>query len=154
MQKQCSKCRLELPLELFSKSKRGLFGRKSDCKKCAYTMFKKWEAEKIKDPEYVCKRSKQASEWARKNPEKRSAIAIRRNKKELEKCPEKVRARALVNQRVRFGRMPKASSLKCSHCEQMAAHYHHHNGYAFENRYDVVPVCVRCHREQDQRVAS
>ena len=116
-------------------------------------MFKKWEVEKVKDPEYVARRSKKSAEWAKRNPEKRSAIAIRRNKKELEKCPEKVRARALVNQRVRFGRMPKASSLKCSHCEQMAAHYHHHNGYAFQNRYDVVPVCVRCHREQDQRVA-
>jgi hypothetical protein len=116
-------------------------------------MFKKWESEKIKDPEYVQKRSKKASAWAKNNPEKRSKIAIRRNKKAMANHPQKVMARALVNQRVRFGRMPRASDLKCSHCENIAAHYHHHKGYEFKHRYDVVPVCVKCHQEQDQRVA-
>lgn len=153
MEKECSKCHLNLPIDCFSMAKRGLYGRKSYCKKCSYAMFKKWESEKMKDPEYVKKRSKQSSDWAKRNPEKRSLIAIRRNKKELANHPEKVRARALVNQRVRFGRIPKASDLKCLHCENTAAHYHHHKGYGFEHRYDVVPVCVKCHRKQDQRVA-
>ena len=116
-------------------------------------MFKKWESEKIKDPEYIQKRSQKTATWAKNNPEKRRLIAIRRNKKELANHPDKVRARALVNQRVRFGRMSKASDLKCSYCEDMAAHYHHHKGYEFEHRYDVIPVCVKCHREQDQQVA-
>src|SRR4051812_18841456 len=101
------------------------------------------------DPAYRAKKLKNAIKWTKKNPKKRAEIAKRRNKREKLIYPEKVKCRALINLRVRFGRMPKASSLKCAHCQRKAAHYHHKNGYAFKNRYDVDPVCTKCHKRLD-----
>jgi len=99
------------------------------------------------DPAFRARNVAAATAWAKANPEKRSKIAIRRNQKEKADAPEKVRARGLVNQRVRFARIPKASTLLCVECGGVACHYHHHNGYYFESRYDVVPVCVKCHKK-------
>jgi hypothetical protein len=97
------------------------------------------------DEKFRIKKIAQSIKWASDNPQKRAEIAKFRNQKALKESPEKIKARALVNQRVRFGRIPKASSLPCSECGNEASHYHHYNGYAFENRYDVKPVCVKCH---------
>jgi hypothetical protein len=98
------------------------------------------------DPEYRSKRLAITTQWAKDNPEKRAVIAKKRNQKAKKDSPDKVKARALLNQRVRFGRMPRASDCKCTHCENQAAHYHHYLGYAFEHRYDVQPVCIECHK--------
>lgn len=145
--KSCSKCKNLLPLDLFGPSKRGLMGRKSICRKCLATQFNDWYSEKSKsDPDWNKKRIQNSVEWSKNNPEARSRIAIKRNQREKMISPEKVKARALVNQRVRFGRIPKASSLNCFRCGSPAKHYHHHNGYNFEHRYDVVPVCAPCHK--------
>ena len=83
------------------------------------------------------------------NPEKRAKIAKTRNKKALVINPEKVKARALVNQKVRFNRIPKASDLICNSCGNKAKQYHHHMGYDWKNRYNVIPVCVPCHKILD-----
>lgn len=154
--KTCTKCLIEKPINDFSPSKRGLLGKRSQCRCCINAIHNEWIAKKKKEnPGWYQKRIESAVEWVKGNPEKRAKIAKRRNLKALIKNPERVSARSLVNQRVRFGRMPKASSLKCSVCGCDAKHYHHHNGYAFENRYDVVPVCVKCHNELDNHdVAS
>ena len=144
--KQCTKCGSQKDLVKFGLQGRGLHGRRSICKDCVSIFNKNYSAKRFRsDPDFREKKMQQAKDWARKNPEKRSKIATARNKKEIEPYPEKVRARALVNQRVRFGRIPRASSLNCSECGGQAAHYHHHLGYAFENRYAVVPVCAKCH---------
>ena len=145
-EKTCSKCNVTKNIECFSNSKRGEGGKKSTCKECASNYYKEWYSEKYNtDASWRESLALKASQWAKENPEKRSKIAIRRNKKALESNPEKVKARALVNQRVRFGRMPRASTQKCAHCENQAQHYHHYKGYSFENRYDVQPVCCKCH---------
>ena len=147
MNKCCSTCQSDLPLDAFGKQKRGLNGRRSVCRKCTSAAYRKWHSEKwAADEKWRNKRIEQSVIWAKNNPEKRSAIAIRRNHKEKALRPEVVKCRALVNQRVRFGRMPRAKDLSCFRCGKEAAHYHHHNGYAFENRYDVVPVCHACHQ--------
>jgi hypothetical protein len=106
-----------------------------------------------KDPEFKKRKNANSVKWMKENPEKRSRIAIARNKRELALFPEKVRARALVNQRVRFGRMPRASSLQCEKCGNSAHHYHHHKGYVKPHVYDVVPLCRTCHKAEDAAIA-
>jgi hypothetical protein len=150
MQKKCTGCDMVMDLDCFSNQARGLYGKKSRCKKCVAIYNSAYSKNRYaNDPEYRAITIKRAEEWMKNNPEKRSKIAIRRNKKEAARNPEKIKCRALVNQRVRFGRMPRASSLDCSNCGDKAAHYHHHKGYDFENRYEVVPVCVSCHKILD-----
>ena len=147
MNKCCTSCKSELPLEDFGKQSRGLHGRRSKCRKCTSEAYSKWHSSKwSSDEEWRRKRTENSSTWAINNPDKRSIIAVRRNHKERIEKPEVVKCRALVNQRVRFGRMPRAKTLTCFRCGETAAHYHHHNGYSFESRYDVVPVCHACHR--------
>lgn len=146
MNKQCTRCGETKPLVMFNKHRRGLYGLHSRCKPCQATIYREWHAAKWQtDSEWRQMRTSLSTQWAKKNPSKRAEIARRRNIRELSKSPEAVRARALVNQRVRFGRMPRAQTLDCVYCGQRAQHYHHHKGYAFEFRYDVVPVCAKCH---------
>ena len=145
--KKCTKCFIEVELNGFNPSKRGLLGKRSVCKNCQSQYNSAYsKARIINDPEFRAKVIARATEWTKKNPVKRAQIAKRRNIKALNDFPEKTKARALVNQRVRHGRMPKASDQKCSNCSNTAEHYHHHKGYSFEFRYDVVPVCIKCHK--------
>ena len=145
--KTCTGCGVQKELDDFGVQPRGLYGRRSKCKACTCEYNRsyhktRWQSDEV----FRLRVTERAAKWAIANPLKRSEIAIRRNKKELRENPDAVKARALVNQRVRFGRMPKASSLECVQCGGIAAHYHHHKGYAFENRYDVKPVCAPCHK--------
>jgi len=149
-EKECTICHKVKSLDDFGVNLRGLGGKRSQCRVCIGAYNSKYSKERLaRDPEFREKKNSAAIQWAQNNPEKRSAIAIRRNEKELSVSPEKVRARALVNQRVRFGRTLRASDCACSECGKQAAHYHHHNGYSFEFRYDVVPVCAECHKRLD-----
>ena len=144
--KTCSKCGNAKELHLFGSQKRGLLGKRSICRACVSTYNKKYSSNRYAtDAQFVERVIKKAAEWAAKNPSKRAAIAKRRNQKALILHPDKIKARSLVNQRVRFGRMHKASECLCFRCGKQAAHYHHYLGYDFEHRYDVQPVCIACH---------
>jgi hypothetical protein len=62
--------------------------------------------------------------------------------------PERVRARNAVRIEVRAFRFPPANTMVCDMCgEALAAHWHHHNGYAPEHALDVIAVCIECHVE-------
>ena len=54
----------------------------------------------------------------------------------------KERARYLVQSEVNSGRKPKATSLQCAHCENMASHYHHPD---YDKPLEVIPLCTQCH---------
>jgi len=150
IQKQCSNCKKEKPISEFNKHIRGLYKTRSDCKVCQRIYYKKYyEKRYANDEKFRQKKKEYSIKWAFSNPEKRARIARQRNIRAIEKCPEKIKARALINQRVRFKRMPRASDLLCFRCGNKAKHYHHHNGYSFEFRYDVVPVCIACHNKLD-----
>jgi hypothetical protein len=144
--KTCSQCGDTKSIENFGIQLRGLFGKRSKCKICVSSYNKSYHIIRyIEDLEYKKRRIAQASIWVAKNPEARAIIAKKRNAKASITDKIKISARALVNQRVRFGRMPRASDCACFQCNEKAAHYHHHKGYDFEFRYDVVPVCHKCH---------
>ena len=55
------------------------------------------------------------------------------------------KAREAVNTAVRYGKIPRASSLKCADCSNDAREYHHES-YEPECWLDVVPLCAFCHK--------
>ena len=152
--KKCTSCLETKLLDQFGQQKRGLLGRRSKCKRCVNKYNHEYSVKRWAEDEGFRKKSiRKSIEWAKKNPEKRAVIAKNRNKKALLENPEKVKARALVNQRVRFKRIPRASELTCCNCGAQAKQYHHHMGYDWENRYNVVPVCIPCHNVLDLAIA-
>jgi len=135
----CKKCKIEKNESQFNV-------KRKSCKQCISEYNKNYHLKTYAFNEAKKEKYKEkAALWSKNNPEKRAIIAKKRNIKEKIKFPEKIQCRNLVNQRVKFGRIPKASSLQCNYCFKQAAHYHHYKGYNFENRYDVLPVCAKCH---------
>lgn len=58
-------------------------------------------------------------------------------------------ANGSMGYRVQTGQIPPADVLNCAFCgappDGSRRHWHHLQGYAFEKRRRVVPLCVRCH---------
>ena len=119
--KACTKCKQIKPLSAFYKDSRndnGLQGWCKECHKCNVYSYRKTEKGK-----QLCRK-----------------YAKRYHKR----YPEKTRAIHAVNGAIRSGKLPKANTRICG-CGNQAEHYHHYNGYAKENHFDVVPLCIVCH---------
>ncbi len=123
------------------------------------------------DPDYRAKFLEGCKEWIANNPEKRKETArnyarrnpeiMRENERrykathKLERknsvikarkaYPERHQARKRIRWMVSTGKLPRVNTLKCSRCESMAEHYHHHKGYQKPFDRDVIPLCVKCH---------
>lgn len=48
----------------------------------------------------------------------------------------------LVNKAIRTGKLPRAYTLRCSHCGKVARDYHHED---YTRPLDVTPLCRKCH---------
>ena len=102
MEKRCSKCGQEKPLEDFPKHKGGKYGRKSICKDCQKKYNKKWREE---NRERISQKSK---EWY-ENGGKELAIARYAQNKQDPQWVEKERVRSQEkNRRVRESLPPGA----------------------------------------------
>ena len=68
--KTCSKCKLELPLEMFSPHPRAKDGKRYHCKSCNSEFYRKW---KLDNPERAREKWRKASEaYYKKSPETRN----------------------------------------------------------------------------------
>jgi len=70
-------------------------------------------------------------------------INYRANRRKLN--PNAVKARMSVNNAVKTGKLPRPDDFQCS-CGNQAHEYHHHLGYEPEHWFDVIAVCVPCHK--------
>lgn len=142
--KVCSRvdCRLAgltQPSANYYKDKRARDGLQSNCKECQNKQtYPYLKSEKGKAIVRRYAQSEKGKETLRKA--KKKAIA---------KNPQRHRARLAVGHEVRTGRMPPASSCKCTRCGEEAVEYHHHLGYEEEHKLDVVPVCITCHTSEN-----
>ena len=59
--------------------------------------------------------------------------------------PNYVKAKAAVNNAVRDGKLPGVNTLLCSYCPNPAQQYHHPS-YEPEHWLDVLPACIKCHK--------
>lgn len=68
---------------------------------------------------------------------------------------DKIQARHLVNKDVQLGWRPNPNDLYCSLCghkgDDQRHEYHHHMGYGVFHHYDVIPLCVKCHHNEDRK---
>ena len=136
-EKQCSRCRRNLPVEQFFKHRHKSDGLQSECKDC--------HKERLRELYRTNEKFRRKHlNWPKENRGKRAAI-VRRYIAGKSETPE-FQARLSVKKEIRSGRLLKASELRCVECGKQATHYHHHNGYDQEYRCDVIPVCGKCHQ--------
>lgn len=120
--KRCTGCRVDLPLDQFSRSVRTKSGFQFSCKDCKRVQVRDWRRRLRAEGRLIWPTG---SEVRRRNPEKAAAwIAV---------------AKAVAS-----GRLPRVSTWPCVDCGQPAKRYDHHQGYAPEHHLDVEPVCFRC----------
>ena len=67
-------------------------------------------------------------------------------KRYLEQIPQKRKARRAISNAIRDNKILRANTLQCS-CGEQAKEYHHHKGYEPEQWFDVIPVCIPCHKQ-------
>lgn len=67
---------------------------------------------------------------------------------------DKVQARARINIDIKLKLRPNPNDLHCSICGHKGAdarhEYHHIMGYSPENHCNVLPLCSKCHHEEDK----
>lgn len=153
--KQCTKCKEIKEIIEFRKNRRNRDGRHCWCKKCQQDNRRKYrQTQKGKhhrrEERLRYYRSKNGQKYY-KSPKYR-ASKNRRNKKYRVKYPLKIKAANAVNNAIRNGRLPEPESKQC-HCGNQASHYHHNLGYAPKHWFDVIPVCVSCHRKIHHSIA-
>ena len=64
--------------------------------------------------------------------------------------PEQRPARQAVNNAVRASKLPHIKTLSCMNCFKQAEIYHHPS-YAPERKFDIFPVCRKCHSKIHNR---
>lgn len=153
--KQCSKCKEWKDEVEFSKSK-------SQCKNCIAERVRKYrqtehgkQVTRLYNKSTARKISYQrynTSDKARNSSKKYTNSEKGKDniKKFWENNPDKLKAGNAIRSAVRKGKIPKVTTLNCFHCPNQATNYHHHKGYSKENRFDVIPLCSKCHRVADK----
>jgi hypothetical protein len=152
--KQCSTCQIIKPIDQFSPSKKGLFGRVSQCKDCRRESqrkrrsdpeFRNKELERARAFDLERKETDRRRQW-RKQYAKDGKMSIALHKWE-KKNPGRRGAYDAIRRAIKMGRLAPAKKCLCStpDCNRQAAHYHHHKGYDKAHRLDVVPLCGFCH---------
>lgn len=146
--------------EYFYKRSNVSSGLQWKCKVCCKAEYEP-EKRSLEGKEYYEKNKEtikaKVQERYYKDPQKcleRSAGYYQENKKKLHQDSLQFRkdhplmagAHSAVNNAVRRGKLPKASTLSCANCGLTADHYHHWS-YEREHWLDVVPLCMKCHHK-------
>jgi hypothetical protein len=74
-------------------------------------------------------------------PQRHSKLVMESQNRHIEKH----RARHAVSKKVKAGLLPSPASLQCVDCNSLAECYDHPRGYNGKARFDVEPVCWKCH---------
>jgi len=130
--KVCSVCGILKKISEFSKTQ-------SRCKPCAAIYFREWAAANVA---HLAEKQRRYRETHREE--------LRDNDRGRYQRDPHVGARRLIQQRVAKGRMPAASTLPCTDCDNTAQDYDHYLGYEGDARAQVQPVCRPCHRLREK----
>lgn len=132
----CTHCGEKKPLaEYYWHSKDQSYFKK--CKGCCIALAKKRNREKW---EHIVR---QRREYRRTEHGRMTVKAQRR--RGIVKNRHKFRARQAA--RDKHG---PASKKLCVHCGSQAHGWHHHKGYDWEHRLDVIPLCWPCHNKAER----
>ena len=131
VEKRCTKCKQLKPISEFHKQKKGIHGRRADCKPCVLARVRKHQ----RHIEIKARRHDYELLQTTKAKKRRYALAN----------PEKVMAQRALNNEVKNGNMTKVDRLYCTDCSEPAQHYHHGD---YDKPLDVTPLCARCHKQR------
>ena len=157
--KVCTKCGKEKPLNEFYREKRGLYGRRSDCKACrriySQTPARKEYQKRLSQSDH-CKEYQKHYCRSEKHRERNKRYAAtekgkmqhrHRIERYYAKHPEHRQAINAVNHAIRNGSLPAPHILKCQQCGGPAQQYHHFLGYDQAHFLSVIPLCRQCHED-------
>ncbi len=141
--KQCWKCKEVKPLDRFCKSKRYKDKHDNMCKICN----NRRSSLHARTPQR--KASLKQYEQTLKGKQTRSKIG----KRYKERFPLQRKAKNAVNHAVTAGKLLNINSLFCivcfrNICFEPAKQYHHYLGYKRKHWFDVIPLCIKCHKSQ------
>ena len=128
--KKCSKCKQFKQLPGFRKDRTAKDGIHGHCKAC----------------ELIIKRKYQRTDKGKANHQARK-------KRFNARYPNKLKAVNAVNSAITAGRLTRPDTLFCYYCPVQAEQYHHYLGYEPEHWFDIVPVCIKCHRQIHKKIA-
>ena len=162
--KQCSKCKEIKPIDNYYK-------HSGICKNCIYLSHqtpeykdyqakyrktegcKKSQAKHRKTQKYkdTQKRHRQTTKYRETIKRLHETEQYKKKAKEkrikYDSTHREIRAvHQATHRAVDSGKLPRPDTLICHYCGNPAIQYHHHNGYDKEHRFDVVPVCCKCHK--------
>lgn len=133
MSKICSKCKTERESSEFSKAQSQKDGLQCWCKECKGKEQRGYrQTERGKEARRKYQKSESGKESNRRNT---------RNQRRL--CPEKTKARRILNKAIRDGRIIRPSN--CESCFKKRFVQAHHEDYS--KPLDVDWLCNKCHNE-------
>lgn len=159
--KRCIKCKEIKPINLFNKDKSTKDNHCYTCKDCAKLRTKIWyktqngkqRARERYKIYYYTKRGRNAFNKALKKYRNSRKYKIYRQKY-CEQNRHRYKAYKAVARAIKKGILICPKRLHCFYCYDNAQEYHHHKGYAKEHRLDVIPVCIKCHRNIPKRLKN
>ncbi len=156
--KTCTKCKTSKAIDAFPRDNGNATGYHSHCKKCKYS-YEQSEAGKLTTRRYLTSNKGRVSIRKRRtqpnniesrkrylHSEKGQAMSNKIQARRSLQHPEQRLARVKVNTAVHIGRLPRITTLFCF-CSKPAQNYHHYLGYATEHHFDIVPLCISCHKD-------
>ena len=153
--KQCPRCK-EFS-DNFNKNKSKPDGLQNYCRVCQAESSRKYNHSDKGKTRIV--RYKSAEEFKSKNKVwqkkySQTGNGILSNRKKVIKYqvdnPAVKKAHDAIYYARKIGKIPSPEALQCLECGNQAKEYHHHLGYAKENRLNVIPLCIPCHKAISQ----
>lgn len=144
--RKCSKCKNLYPAtsEYFRKDKYRKLGIGYVCRLCEQHI-RQTPAYREQQNRYHRSDKAKTTKAAYLKTKQGRAMVKAKNLRQLQLRPDAIRANKMLNNAVRNGKILPISTQRCADCGKPAKHYHHES-YAKEHWYDVIPLCITCHR--------
>ena len=152
---KCTMCERILPLSEFYKSKIAKRGHEGKCKKCRYEQFKQWSKnnkDKIRancikyqevNKDKIRERKKiYQKQYAQKHYIEYRQKIIEYQKQYAKKYPSKARARGIVKNHIKYGKIKRPTICSC--CNRKDVIHAHHEDYS--KPLEIIWLCASCHR--------
>jgi hypothetical protein len=152
--KTCSKCKQVRHLNEFSSDSSKKDSKRSHCKHCdrlRWLNYKATHYEIIKVVDRAYQKSERGKKTKTKYWQSERGKQLKRSydKNNRKQYPRRHKARAAINTAVRYGQLPRVTTLDCQNCGNPAQEYHHYKGYKREYWLTVIPLCQKCHQIND-----
>jgi hypothetical protein len=134
--KICMKCRQRKPVRMFYKHPQMADGHLGKCKTCTKKGVRENYQATIKD-----RHAYERRRW--KDPDRRKYV-VGAQKRNRERYPGKYRARYVISNALRDGRLVRKPCKKCGTTKNVQAH---HKDY--RKPLEVDWLCFKCHREDE-----